>query len=130
MMTSVPAGGRPERRAPNYAAWVNVVLGIVVFLLRFDSPRPSFEVHRNLFLTGILISFAALAAVIAHDGRSTHNYWSAVDLAAGAWLLISVAVFPSPSALVMQGQVVLGVLIILVALAALMLEITAKRRGA
>ena len=99
--------------------WVNVVLGFLVFVLRYDSPRPSFDVHRNLFLTGIVITFAALAAVIAHEGKSTTNYWSAIDAAAGVWLLISSQTMPSPADIVTNGQQFLGVLIILVALVAL-----------
>lgn len=110
------------RRSPNYAAWANVVLGLVVFALRYYSPRPSFEVHRNLFLTGIALMFAALAAVIAHEGKSTKNYWPAVSVAGGAWLLVSARIFPSPASFVTMGQTVLGALIIIVALASLAID--------
>jgi predicted membrane channel-forming protein YqfA (hemolysin III family) len=128
-MTTLPAGGRNEPRSPDYTAWVNVVLGMVVFILRYDSPRPSFEVHRNLFLTGIVITFAAFAAVIAHDGSSTKNYWSAIDAAAGVWLVISSQTIPSTAALVTQSQLILGVLIFILALASLAMEIATRGRA-
>ena len=110
------------RRSPNYAAWANVVLGFLVFILRYESPRPSLEVHRNLFLTGIVLVFGALAAVIAHEGRATKNYWPAVNIAAGAWLLVSTRLFPSASSFVTTSQGAFGIAIILVALGALAID--------
>jgi hypothetical protein len=128
-MSSLPAAGRPERRFPNYAAWTNVVLGILVFLLRYASPRPSFEVHRNLFLTGIVVSIAALGSTIAYDGFATKNYWSLFEIVAGVWLIVSERIYPSPASMVTSGQVLLGAVIILFALVSLALERGTKPRA-
>jgi uncharacterized membrane protein len=73
--------------------------------------------------------FAALADVIAHDGNSSKNYWSTINLAAGAWLLVSVKAIPSVEAVTI-AQTTLGVLIVVVALASLGLEIVTRRQVA
>lgn len=78
----------------DYAPWVNTVCGFLVFVLRYASPRPTFGVHWNLFLTGFVIMFAAVGAEIAH-GNSARNYWSAINLVAGVWLLVSAQTIPS-----------------------------------
>jgi hypothetical protein len=111
----------------NYMLWVNVVLGLLVFALRYRSPRGTFDVHWNLFFTGIVIMFAALAAVIAHDGHSARNYWSAINVVAGVWLLVSVKLIPSIP-VVTIAQTSLGALIIAVALVSLAIEVSQARR--
>jgi len=119
--------GSGEGGFHNHAPWVNVVLGLLVFTLRYDSPRGTFNVHWNLFLTGIVIMFVALAATIAQG--SEKNYWSALNVVAGAWLLVSVFTIPDvPRVAVLQ--VVLGALVIAVALVSLLTEIASQRRQA
>lgn len=120
------------REFHNYAPWVNVVLGLCVFVLRYGSHRFTFTVHWNLFLTGLVIMFAALATTVAHDEDSSKNYWSTINVAAGVWLLVSVKIIPSVF-LVTVAQTCLGALIIVVALTSLVLEVSrsrAKRRNA
>jgi hypothetical protein len=125
--SSPPVDG-PNLRSEfhNYAPWINVVCGLLVFILRYGAPRGTFSVHWNLFLTGIVIMFAALAATIAH-GNSTQNYWSAINVAAGTWLLVSAQTIPSipPVTLAQEG---LGALVILVALASLICEIAFQKK--
>jgi len=114
----------------NYAPWINVVLGFLVFVLRYGSPRGTYGVHWNLFLTGIVIMFAALATTIAHDGNSSRNYWSVVDIAAGVWLLVSVETVPSVP-LVSIAQAALGASVAAVGFVSVGVEFhqaTAKRR--
>jgi hypothetical protein len=111
----------------NYAPWINVVLGLLVFVLRYDSPRGTFGVHWNLFLTGLVIMFAAFASTIAHDGDASKNYWSAIDLAAGAWLLLSVKIVPSVPRVTI-AQEILGALVIVVALISLVIEVCQAQR--
>jgi hypothetical protein len=106
----------------NYAPWANVVLGLLVFVLRYASPRGSFDVHWNLFLTGLVIMFAAFASIIAHDGKLSRNYWSAINIAAGVWLLFSVKIIPSVLQ-VTVAQVALGALVLAVALVSLAIEV-------
>lgn len=110
----------------NYAPWVTVVLGLLVFVLRYASPRGTHAVHWNLFLTGIVILFASLAATISH-GNTPNNYWSAIDVVAGVWLLVSVKIIPSVERVTL-GQEALGALIILIAFLSLAIEIAAVRR--
>ena len=67
VMSNSPRTG--VRQFHNYAPWVNVILGLLVFILRYASPRGTFDVHWNLFLTGVVIMFAALASTIAVTGN-------------------------------------------------------------
>jgi hypothetical protein len=106
----------------DYAPWVNVFLGFAVFVSRFASPLGTFSVHWNLFLTGIVIMLAAFAATISH-GYSSRNYWSAINVAAGAWLLISIDRIPSIP-LVEHAQMTLGALVVVFGIASLVSEIT------
>jgi hypothetical protein len=108
-------------RFHNYAPWGNVILGLMVFALRYAAPRGTFSVHWNLFVTGVVIMFAALATTIAHDGDSPSNYWSVINLVAGLWLLISVKIFPSIPR-VTDSQIALGALVIAVAVVSLGIE--------
>jgi hypothetical protein len=118
----------PERRGfPNYAPWINVVCGLMVFALRYAAPRGTFTLHWNLFLTGIVIMFAALATAISH-GNSSRNYWSAINVAAGVWLLVSAHTIPSVPRVTVP-QETLGVLIIVIAIVSLIVEMLAVRAG-
>jgi hypothetical protein len=122
-----PSSDVPEVRGfDNYAPWVNVVCGLMVFALRYIAPRGTFSVHWNLFLTGIVVMFAALATTISH-GNTTKNYWSLINVAAGLWLLISARTIPSV-ARVTFPQDALGVLIIVIAIASLIVEMGARRK--
>jgi hypothetical protein len=124
-ITGSPSSPRADdsdvSRFHNYAPWANVILGLMVFALRYAAPRGTFAVHWNLFLTGIVLMFAALAATIAHEGASSKNYWSVINLVAGGWLLISVIVVPSV-ARVTIAEIVLGALVIAVSLVSLAIE--------
>jgi len=62
MQTNAPEPSPSDARFHNYAPWANVILGLLVFTLRYASPHGTFSVHWNLFLTGIVIMFAALAS--------------------------------------------------------------------
>jgi hypothetical protein len=119
-------GGTDVRGFHNYAPWINVVCGLMVFALRYIAPRGTFAVHWNLFVTGIVIMFAALATTISH-GNTRNNYWSLINVAAGLWLLISSAAIPSV-ARVTFGQDALGVMIIVVAIVSLAVELGAQRK--
>jgi hypothetical protein len=124
--SSPPAEGSSLRELNGHTArfnagWINVCFGLLVFILRYGSPRPTFSVHWNLFLTGIVIMFAAFAATIAHDEKSVKNYWSAINVAAGVWLLVSAKTIPSIPPVTL-AQEVLGVLIIAAALVSLATE--------
>jgi hypothetical protein len=111
------------------AGWINVCFGLLVFVLRYGSPRPTFSVHWNLFLTGIVIMFAAFATTIAHDGNSSKNYWSAINIAAGVWLLVSAKTIPSILPVTL-AQEVLGVMVIAAALVSLANEFAFQRLSA
>jgi hypothetical protein len=126
------ADDRDYSRFQQIAAWMNVVAGFLVFVLRYASPRPSFDVHRNLFFVGLLIMFGALASVIASDGNASRNFWPAVNAIAAAWLIVSVGLIPSV-ATVASIQLLLGAVIGLVALASIVagpLTIRYRRRRA
>jgi hypothetical protein len=121
----------PERSdagaSHNYVPWMNVVCGLMVFALRYIAPRGTFAVHWNLFVTGIVIMFAALATTISHGNTET-NYWSAINVAAGAWLLISARTIPSIPA-VTFAQLTLGILIIVLAAVSLIVEASTRRKS-
>ena len=121
-----PLNEPPE--TPNYAAWVNVVLGLCVFTLHWASPRGTFDIKRNLFLTGIVIMFVALATAIAHQGNSNRNYWSAINIVTGLWLIVSRAIFV-PIAIVSLGQLSLGIAVSVVAVIALLSELLGEKRA-
>jgi hypothetical protein len=114
------SSGTHARAFHNYAPWINVVFGLMVFALRYTSPPGTFSVHWNLFLTGIVIMFTALAATIAH-GDPKKNYWSGINVAAGAWLLVSEQTIPAV-ARVTIAQDILGALVIVVGIASLVIE--------
>lgn len=117
----------PRWEFHNYAPWVNVVLGFLVFVTRYLPPHGPHAMHWNLFLTGLAIMFSALAATIAHDDAA-HNYWSAINVAAGIWLVASRELFPT-STQIADIQTVLGVAIVVVAAVALAVEIAGHRRA-
>jgi hypothetical protein len=122
-----PSTDDPDVRGfHNYAPWINVVFGLSVFALRYLSPRGTFAVHWNLFFTGIVIMFAALATTISHGNTET-NYWSAINIGAGIWLLISSKTVPSIPT-VTFAQDILGALIIVVALVSVIVEIGEQRK--
>lgn len=126
-MTRIVHG--PDRpQFHDYAPWLNALCGFLVFLLRYLSPRPTFDVHWNLFLTGLVIMFAAVAAEIAH-GNASRNYWSAINAVAGVWLIVSTQTIPSIF-LVTLGQDSLGVLVIILAIATSLMESAFQRRVA
>ena len=110
----------------NYAPWANVVCGLLVFSLRYAAPRGTFAVHWNLFLTGIVIMFVALAAAIAH-GNTSRNYWSAINFGTAAWLFISSRTIPS-TAFVNSAMDILGIVVFVLAFASLASEIAEHRR--
>ena len=118
-MSNSPRTG--VRQFHNYAPWVNVILGLLVFILRYASPRGTFDVHWNLFLTGVVIMFAALASTIAHDGDPSNFYGSFINIVAGAWLLVSLRVVPSVMRVTI-AQTVLGSLVIAVAVISMTIE--------
>jgi hypothetical protein len=110
------------RRFERYPAWAAVILGLCVFFARYASPRPSFDVHRNLFFTGLVIVIAALAAVIANEGEAAWNYWSGINVAAGVWLVASAVLIPAVG-LVSTTETILGALLAILALGTLAIEI-------
>jgi hypothetical protein len=111
-------------REHNYAPWVNVVCGLLVFALRYAAPHHTFGVHWNLFLTGIVVMFAALATTISH-GNTSNNYWSAINVAAGIWLIVSAHLIPS-SPFVTVAQEGLGALVIAIAIISLVMELGSR----
>jgi hypothetical protein len=121
---------RPDvARFHNYAPWANVALGVTIFVLHYVSPRGSFAVS-NLFLTSLVVVFAATAATIAHDCGCAWNCWSSVNIAAGVWLIVSVYLIPGVFWLIV-AQTSLGAAVCLVALVSLGTEMfggRAKRR--
>jgi hypothetical protein len=120
--TQPPA--RPQLH--DYAPWMNVVCGLAIFLLRYAAPRPSFSVHWNLFLIGMAIVFASVAAEIAH-GTSARFFWSAFNVAAGAWLLVSARTIPSIIP-VTHAQEWLGALVVVFAIATALTESLRQRQ--
>ena len=68
-----------RREIHNYAPWMNVLCGVAVFTLRYALPPGTYTVHWNLFLTGFVVIFAALATTIAH-GDALRNFWPSINI--------------------------------------------------
>jgi uncharacterized membrane protein SirB2 len=120
------AGMAPVKELQNRAPWNNVVIGILVFVSRgFIRPLPE-SVDTNLFVTGIAIGVIALITMIA-QGNVRRNYFSALNVLAGIWLIVSAQVLPAVSELG-WAQVCLGVLTITIALTSLANERSNTRR--
>jgi hypothetical protein len=116
------------REIHNYAPWINVLCGLAVFALRYAAPRGMFDVHWNLFWTGIVIIFAALATTIAH-GQAPRNYWSVINVVAGGWLLVSAKTLPSIPP-VSAAQEALGFASIVLAVVSLTTELRCEHQRA
>ena len=110
----------------NRAPWINVVVGVLVFVSRWVIHPTTFAADWNLFLTGGAIIVAAMIAAGAH-GNVTRNYWSAVNVAAGLWLIVSLAVVPNTNTM-NWPQICLGVIAITTALTSLSNERLFTRR--
>lgn len=110
-----PSDDASPRDSLNYATWMNVVLGLCVFSLHWASPRGTFDIRRNLFFTGLVIIFAALATAISRRGDSKRTYWSLINVATGSWLALSRQIFvPIPG--VSVAQLALGIAVAVVAI--------------
>jgi hypothetical protein len=127
-MIDEPEAAPQLRETHNYVPWVTVLLGLAVFTLRYASPRGTFDVHWNLFVTGIVVMFAALATTIAH-GQSRRNYWSVINIAAGGWLIASATFIPSIPP-VTTGQIVIGAATVVSACASVAAEVAYARHAA
>lgn len=101
----------------NRAPWINVMTGLLVFGSRWVIRPTSFAGEWNLFWTGIAIVAVAMIAAGAH-GNIVRNYWSAINVIAGLWLIISVAVIPNDAALT-WAQICLGIITVTTALTSL-----------
>ena len=101
----------------NRAPWNNLVCGALVFGSRWVIAPTSTGSDWNFFWSGLAIMTIALCALIAH-GNVAKNYWSAANVAAGAWLILSTSLIPGPPHM-MYAQICLGVLTVTIALTSL-----------
>jgi len=108
---------RPVASTTFPAALNNVVCGFLVFATHWHVPIYIGEAHANLFGTGLAIIMVALATLIAH-GQVPRNYWSALNVLLGIWLIVSTGLFVLPPG-IGWTQGCLGVLTIAIALTSL-----------
>ncbi|HTW83464.1 MAG TPA: hypothetical protein VMD91_05270 [Candidatus Sulfotelmatobacter sp.] len=107
---------------PNRAALNNIVCGLLVFASHWTA-TPATAPRENLFWCGIAIVGVALATLIAH-GQVPHNYWSALNVGLGIWVIVSASIFVPPAG-IGWAQTCLGILTTTLALTSL-----ANERGA
>lgn len=100
--------------------------GFLVFASRWVVHPTSFGAAWNLFLTGIAVMVVAFTASVAH-GNLRRNIWSAVNVIAGIWLIISVSVIPNDPAM-SWPQICLGIMIVTTAFTSLSNERLYTRR--
>lgn len=93
------------------APWINVTVGILVFVSRWVIHETSLAADWNVFLTGIAIVLIGLTAAAAH-GQHRRNYWSVLNGFLGAWLIVSDAIWPNAARL-HWSQICLGVIAIM-----------------
>ena len=110
----------------NRAPWINVMCGLLVFASRWVIHPTSFAASWNLFWTGLAIVAVAMIAAGAH-GNVRRNVWSAVNIAGGIWLIVSVSLIANAPAM-SWPQIALGIIIITTALTSLSNERLFTRR--
>ena len=103
--------------AHNRAPWNNIVCGALIFGSRWVITSTSTGSDWNLFWSGLAIMFIAFCTLIAH-GNVSKNYWSAANVLAGLWLIVSTSLIPGPPHM-MYAQTCLGVLTVTIALTSL-----------
>jgi len=101
----------------NRAPWINVMSGFLVFASRWVIHPTSLAASWNLFFTELAIAAVAMIAAGAH-GNVRRNVWSAVNIAGGIWLIVSVSLIPNAPAM-FWPQICLGIIIITTAFTSL-----------
>lgn len=115
-----PGHGVRHNRSP----LSNIVCGVLVVASAYLVPPPLFGENWNLFLTGMAIIIVAMASLVAH-GNVARNYWSAANVAAGLWLVISARAMPNVPD-VTWAQTCLGIIVTAIALTSLANEEVAR----
>jgi uncharacterized membrane protein len=95
----------------------NIVCGFLVFATHWQVPIYTGPARENFFATGLAIIMVALATLIAH-GQVQRNYWSALNVALGVWLIVSTGLFQLPAG-IGWAQGCLGILTVVIALTSL-----------
>jgi len=101
----------------NPVPMANVACGSLVFASHWLVPLASGGGNQNLFASGLAIIVVAIASMVAH-GQVARNYWSALNIPIGIWLVVSANVFPLPPG-IGWTQMCLGILAGAVALTSL-----------
>jgi hypothetical protein len=79
----------------NLVPLANVVCGSLVFASHWLVPLASGGGNQNLFGSGLAIIVVSIASLVAH-GQVARNYWSALNVPIGIWLVVSANIFPLP----------------------------------
>jgi hypothetical protein len=109
----------------NRAPWINLVNGILIFASPYAVHPTTSQAEWNYFLSGIAIGLIAFTTICAH-GNVARNYWSALNVLAGLWLIVSLALIATDPAMA-WAQVSIGVMTVVTALASLSSEHAAAR---
>jgi hypothetical protein len=79
----------------NLVPLANVVCGSLVFASHWLVPLASGGGNQNLFASGLAIIVVSIASLVAH-GQVARNYWSALNVPIGIWLVVSANILPLP----------------------------------
>jgi hypothetical protein len=104
---------------------VNLVVGILTFISPSVLHPVSAWSNWDITITGIVIAIVAIVATSVHRSR---NYWPAINVLLGIWLLISI-VFVSDQPAIVWSNVVLGVTAIVTGLVSQNYELRSRHHA-
>jgi MFS-type transporter involved in bile tolerance (Atg22 family) len=114
--------------SPNRVPLVNLAVGILALISPWALHPASSTVTWDLVITGALIAIVSFLTMGTHaQSETSHNYWPAINVLLGIWLLVSLGFIHNDLAM-SWNNVVLGVLAIITGLVSQSHEETTMRR--
>ncbi|HTZ55645.1 MAG TPA: SPW repeat protein [Candidatus Acidoferrum sp.] len=106
------------RNVPNFASWINIVVGILAIISPFALHDTSQGVIWSTVITGAVIVIAAVIELSVYPSSSNMNYWPVINVIAGIWLVISTSLAIGDVGMI-WSNIVLGIMAIATAIVAL-----------
>lgn len=112
---------------PNRAPWINLAVGILTIISPYALAITSGAVFTSTWIVGVIMVIVAIVEMVAYAQSHAMNYWPAINLLAGIWLLISTSF--GGSAGMVWSDIVLGVVAIITAAVSLSYERVHAKHG-